>query len=278
MACRAVAKLIEAERRIGAAVSVGIEPAPDYLPDGFSPDPDGYLAFIRVLIDATRDQAAAYKPNLAFFEALGREGWDLLWKVRELVPADALFLADAKRSDIGSSAKRYATALYEELGADAATVNPLMGRDSVEPFLSYADKLTFCLVLTSNPGADDFLIADGTHLRIASKLSEWGAGGNVGFVVGATRPDMIRAVRERGRSVPFLVPGVGAQGGEVEGVFEAGKASGDAGWSGLLIHATRSLMPGTGEQGDVSDLVRAKMTSMTGAVRTAAGIGVHSHG
>ncbi len=270
MGCGALEKLVKAEARLGGAISVGLEPAPEYLPDGFSASPDGYLDFFKVVIDATRAYAAAYKPNLAFFEALGRPGWELLFKVRELVPSEALFIADAKRSDIGSTAQRYARALFEELDADAATVNPLMGRDSVEPFLEFEDRLTFALVLTSNPGADDFLTVGDLHLRIARKLVEWSRG-NVGFVVGATRPEMVRAVRDVGGGAPFLVPGVGAQGGEVAKVAGAARATAVGVGSGMVIHATRSLLPSAGDEGDVGEVIEAKARALLCEVRAALG-------
>jgi orotidine-5'-phosphate decarboxylase len=270
MGCGAITKLVSAESRLGGAISVGLEPAPEYVPDGFSANPEGYLDFFKTVIDATRAHAAAYKPNLAFFEALGRPGWDLLFKVRELVPSDAVFIADAKRSDIGSTAKRYARALFDELNADAVTVNPLMGRDSVEPFLEFEDRLTFALVLTSNPGADDFLTVNDLHLRIARKLVEWSRG-NVGFVVGATRPEMVRAVREVGAGVPFLVPGVGAQGGEVSKVASAARATSDGVGSGMVIHATRSLLPSAGDEGDVGEIIEAKANALLCELRAALG-------
>jgi len=242
----ASAKLLAAQQRTGSLLSLGLEPCPEYLPAGFRADIEGYYEFLRQLIGATKGLCAAYKFNLAFFEALGPDGWRLLFRVRELLPADTLIIADAKRGDIGSSAKRYADALYRELAADSATVNPLMGRDAVEPFFAYGDRLTFCLVLTSNPGAADFLLPGDLYRTIAAKLGEWAPAGQAGFVVGATRAGQVADLRARAPHTPFLVPGIGAQGGDLQRVIAEGRTG--HGIPGLLLHVTRGILPqGTGE-------------------------------
>ncbi|MCA9312229.1 MAG: orotidine 5'-phosphate decarboxylase, partial [Phycisphaerales bacterium] len=168
----------------------------------------------------------------------------------------------AKRGDIGSTARMYARALFDHLGADAVTVNPLMGRDSAEPFLDYTDRLTYFLVLTSNPGASDFLLVDGLYRRIAAALTFWAEHGNAGFVIGATRGDEIREVRHLGRDVPFLVPGVGAQGGDLERVIELGARADSVGDEsvdpGLLFHVTRGVLPDPESGEDVGEAIRAR--------------------
>jgi orotidine-5'-phosphate decarboxylase len=268
------AKLVDAWRGSGSLLSVGLEPSPKYLPRGFEPTLVGHERFLLGLIEATEGLACAYKLNVAFFEALGAEGWALMERVRARVPRQCLLIADGKFSDIGTTAERYAEAIYAQLDADAATVNPIMGRDSVEPWLAHADRLTFFLVLTSNPGASDFLLADGLYRRIARRLVEWGAQaqvpGSVGFVVGATRTDRIGEVRQIGPDVPFLVPGVGAQGGSVRETVNAGRAEGGAdAFPALLFHVTRGVLPGPEEQGDVFEIVRRKAEGWRDSVNRA---------
>ncbi len=259
----AVEKLRSAIERTGSLVSAGIEPAPDYLPAGgeFTPSTAGYLEFFRLFVEATSDLVAAYKFNLAFFESQGVEGIRLLYRVRDLIPDSAVVIADAKRGDIGTTAKHYAKSLFEVFGADAVTVNPLMGRDSAEPFLTYTDRLTYFLALTSNPGASDFILPDRLYERIAASVADW-SDENAGLVVGATKgADEVRAVRGAAPDLPFLVPGLGAQGGSAETVVRAGAVAVDCGLSGLglLLHSTRGLLPGDADQGqDVAEVVRRK--------------------
>ena len=259
----ALAKLVNAWRETGSLLSIGLEPSPKYLPRGFEPTIEDHERFLLGLIEATRGLACAYKLNVAFFEALGAEGWAMMERVRAAVPRECFVIADGKFGDIGTTAERYAEAMYAWLDADAATVNPMMGRDSVEPWLAHAERLTFFLVLTSNPGASDFLLVDGLYRRIARQLVEWGAlaqaPGSVGFVVGATRTDRIGEVRRIGPDVPFLVPGVGAQGGSVRETVAAGRAgSGADAFPALLFHVTRGILPGPEEEGDVFQIVRRK--------------------
>jgi len=274
----AIEKLNAAIKRTGCVISAGIEPAPDYLPpSGFEPTPSGYLDFFRVFIEATRDLVAAYKFNLAFFESMGVDGARLLADTRAMVPDDVLLIADAKRGDIGSTAKHYAKALYEVLGADAATVNPLMGRDSAEPFLDYGDRLTYFLGLTSNPGAADFLQRDRLFERIAKAVQEWSGGSNAGLVVGATRGATdIGAVRAAAPTLPFLVPGVGAQGGDAAAVFSAGAAVSSARLEGggVLIHSTRGLLVGPNDGSSATganagEIIRQKTMKFAAHLRDA---------
>jgi orotidine-5'-phosphate decarboxylase len=244
-------------------MSIGLEPCAAYLPAGFEDTIAGHERFLRTIIDATAGIAAAYKFNLAFFEALGTPGWDLMYRVRERLPDDVLVIADAKRGDIGTTAEHYAKALYGTLGANAATVNPLMGRDACEPFLAYEDALTFVLVLTSNPGASDFLLADSMYRRIARKVVDWNTRGNAGMVVGATRAEQVAEVRAIAGDVPFLIPGVGAQGGDLEAVARNGqwnveRAHEKNRQAGLLFHVTRGVLPGKEEAGDAERVIRRK--------------------
>lgn len=268
----AIALLREAQRRHRSLLSVGLEPCAEYLPKGFPPTVEGFERSLRLIIQATAGLACAYKFNLAFFEALGPKGVDLLYRVRDAIPDGPLVIADAKRSDIGTTAAKYAEAIYGSLGAHAATVNPLMGRDSVEPFLAHKDRLSFCLVLTSNPGAADFLLPGGLYETIARKLVEWSGGaGNLGFVVGATRAEHIADVRKAAPGVPFLIPGVGAQGGEVERTAGAGRDTGAD--PGLIFHVTRGVLPGADDDGDPGEIIRAKAERWRDAFNAAVAAG-----
>lgn len=252
----AVRKLHAACERRTSFLSVGLEPCPEYMPRGYALGLAGYERFLLELVEATADLAAAFKFNLAFFEALGPAGIALLYRVRQALPPESYVIADAKRGDIGSTAARYAQALFEGLNADAATVNPLMGRDSAEPFLAREDRLTFFLVLTSNPGASDFLLRDGLFRRIGSEVATWNSRGNVGMVVGATRPAQLGEVRALAGECPFLLPGVGAQGGELEASAREGSLAGS--WPAVLFHVTRGVLPGASDTGSFREVVRAK--------------------
>ncbi len=236
---------------------VGIDPDPATLPAGFAADADGVERFARLILEATLPFAAAVKPNLAFFEALGSPGIAALERLRALVPDDVPFIADAKRADIGTTADRQAAALFDALGADAITVNPYLGEEAVTPLLARTDRFAYVLCRTSNPGAgelqnlrvaeDDTTGAPAEPLwaRVARRATTWGPGGTVGLVVGATAPIELLAIRDIAPGLAFLVPGVGAQGGEARTVMVAGPAtaapaSGRPG-RGLLVNVSRGI-------------------------------------
>jgi orotidine-5'-phosphate decarboxylase len=200
--------------------------------------------FNRAIIEATSDLVCAYKINLAFYEMLGPVGLEILSKTRELIPQEIPVIADAKRGDIENTARAYAKALFEYYRFDAATVNPLMGFDSIAPFLEYSEKCAFLLVRTSNPGARDFqeLNCAGKPLyqHIAEKAYQWNTRQNVGVVVGATAPQELSLVRGIvGDEMPILVPGVGAQGGDLE---RAVKNSVNSRSELAIITASRSVL------------------------------------
>ena len=222
-------RLIHAVDHAGAPLSVGLEPRPGQLPDGFADTTQGITDFLQAVIDNTAHAAAAYKPTLAFFEALGSPGVAILEQLHERIPPHAGRLADATRGASGSPAAADAPAIHERVHAHAVTINPLMGTDAVEPFLEHpSSPLVYILALTSNPGAIDFILeplAGPAPLaeRIATKCAEWDAGmGRVGLVVGATRDEAaMRRVHDAAPDLPWLVPGVGAQGGAVTAVRAA---------------------------------------------------------
>lgn len=228
-------------------VCVGLDPDPARLP-AFLRDtyalPEAVTRFNAAIVAATRDAACAYKLNLAFYEALGRDGWSVLEQTLAQIPDTHLTIADGKRADIGNSARFYARAVFDELGFDACTVAPYMGRDSVTPFLERPGTAAFVLARTSNPGAADFqpCACDDTplYVRVAEKTAQWSeaSAGTGGLVAGATDPESLAVLRDRCPTLPFLIPGVGAQGGNAEAVMRA--AATDAGL--VLVNSSRSII------------------------------------
>jgi orotidine-5'-phosphate decarboxylase len=206
-------KLLKASRKNKSWLCIGLDPDPELMP-GLD-----VLQFNKAIIEATSDLVCAYKPNLAFYEALGTEGFAILEKTVKCIPGDITVIGDAKRGDIGNTSKAYARALFSVLGFDASTVNPYLGFDSIEPFISYQDKGVFILCRTSNKGARDFqdLHTNGLPLyeAVAQKAKEWNMHGNIGLVVGATYPDELKKVRSICPEMPLLIPGIGAQGGDL---------------------------------------------------------------
>jgi orotidine-5'-phosphate decarboxylase len=241
----AAEKLATAVWQRDSLLCIGLDPDPKKLPPVALQQDDPIVWFNRAIIEATADLAVAYKLNMAFFEAQGEAGWRALRVTIAAVPADALVILDAKRGDIGNSAWQYADALYDTLGVDAATVSPYMGMDAVKPFAAYEDRLTFVLAATSNPGAaaiQDCLTADGLPLyrhvsRLTAELDD--GRGCLGLVAGATRPERLADIREEAPDSWLLVPGVGAQGGDLAASLQAGLTP--AG-QGVLITASRSVL------------------------------------
>lgn len=239
-------RLTAAWKATNSLVCVGLDPEPKKFPDRFRDAPGGIFEFNKAIIDATRDLVCAYKPQFAHYAAQAAE--NQLRHTIEYIKAtspNALVILDSKRGDIGSTAEQYAHEAFERYGADAVTVNPYLGRDSVEPFLKHADKGVIVLCRTSNPGARDFQdlnIGPGKKLfqHVAETVArDWNAAGNCVLVVGATYPDELADVRKRVGDLPFLVPGVGAQGGDVAKVMAAGKT---ADGTGLLISSSRAIL------------------------------------
>jgi len=205
--------------RLGAPLCLGIDPHPDALPEGFSRDIRGIERFARGLLEAASPSAAAVKINVAFFEAFGSAGWAALERVRDDVPADQFLVLDAKRGDIGPTAERYAEALLGHLRADAVTLSSYLGEDAVEPFLAFPGRVVYLLVRTTNPSGGRFqgLLVDGSplHEHVARWAAERWTDGRVGLVVGANRPAELGRLRALVPGPAFLVPGAGAQGGDL---------------------------------------------------------------
>ncbi|PSQ01305.1 orotidine-5'-phosphate decarboxylase [Halobacteriales archaeon QS_5_70_17] len=238
-------RLRERIETVDSVVSVGLDPDPDRLPESVRDRDLPRWAFNRRIIDATHEHAACYKPNAAFYE--DSDGWRALRETVAYAEGKGVpVLLDAKRADIGNTARRYARALDDDgLGADAITVTPYLGRDALEPFLSRAEKGVFVLCRTSNAGGADFQnlrVSDEKRLYeyVAQRAAEWNGRDNVGLVVGATAPEELERVRELA-DLPFLVPGVGAQGGDAEAAVEYGLA--DRGGTGVgIVNSSRGII------------------------------------
>lgn len=233
-------RLEQLQRSKKTFLCVGIDPELEKFPPAVRSDKDSLYRFCSEIIAATAPHAVAFKFNFAFFEIHGARGWEILTQLRHEVPRDCLTLADAKRGDIGNSAKHYATAILENLAFDAITVNPYLGFDAAEPFLAYSEKGIFFLCLTSNPGARDLQYFSSEQIPlyqyIAKLVDGWNQHDNCGLVVGATKPNELAVVRRLAPQLPILVPGVGAQGGEVSTVLRA------AGDTNLVIAVSRSIL------------------------------------
>ncbi|MDZ7266843.1 MAG: orotidine-5'-phosphate decarboxylase [candidate division KSB1 bacterium] len=227
---------------------VGLDPEIEKLPAGLPRTVQGLVRFCREIIAATTPFAAAFKINFAFFEALGTLGWAALAEVAAALPATTLRIADAKRGDIANSARLYARALFEELPFDAVTVNPYLGADAARPFLENPARGAFFLCRTSNPGSGGIQqypappgggTATPLYLHVAEQVARWNTHDNAGLVVGATHPAELQKIREKCPHLPLLIPGVGAQGGDLESAVRVGAtAAGNL----AVINASRAII------------------------------------
>jgi orotidine-5'-phosphate decarboxylase len=230
---------------------VGLDPDPAKFPDAFARDGDALFAFCRDIVDATAQHACAFKPQIAYFAAHDRGEHALQRLVAHIHAAHPGIpvLLDAKRGDIGSTAAQYAAEAFDRYDADAVTLNPYMGRDSAQPFLDRADRGCVFLCHTSNPGARDFqelvVASDGGAARplyqhVAAAIArDWNGNGNCALVVGATFPEELQVIRGIVGELPLLIPGIGAQGGDVEAVVRNGKT---ADGTGLMINSSRGIL------------------------------------
>lgn len=240
---------LRARWQSGTLLCVGLDPEIERLPNivrGGSVE-EALVKFSTALVEATADLACAYKPNAAFYEAYGPDGWRALIRtiamIHERAPHVPVLL-DAKRGDLANSSRLYARMVFDTCGADAVTVQPYMGADALEPFLERSDRGVFVLCRTSNPGAGELqdILVDGEplYLRVARRVAEhWNARGNCGLVVGATWPGELRAIRGAAPYLPILLPGIGAQGGDL---VESVRAGVDAQGEGLLVSVSRTLL------------------------------------
>lgn len=206
------------ESLLCVGLDIDSEKIPKFL---FDSNKDPYLEFNKKIIDATKDLVCSYKLNMAFYEFFGKEGFGLLEKTIQYIPNDIIIILDGKRNDIGNTAQKYAQSLFEKFKADAVTVNPYLGKDGISPFLNYKEKCTFILCRTSNPSSVDFQNLQVSKVplyeHVAKKIKEWNVFDNCGAVVGATYPEELKSIRKiLGEEIPILIPGIGAQGGDLE--------------------------------------------------------------
>jgi orotidine-5'-phosphate decarboxylase len=243
-----VEKLLAASRRNNSLICIGLDPEEARLPAHLRDQPNAILAFNQAIIEATAHLVCAYKPNLAFYESLGPAGLVTLQETLRLIPAHIPTIGDAKRGDMDNTARHYAKALFEVYGFDAVTVNPYQGHDSLQPFLAYEDKGVLILCRTSNPGSrdlQDMLVSQGQdhpeplYTYVARQVLKWNAAGNAGLVVGATYPQELQRLRQIAPDLPILIPGVGAQGGDLVAAARDGT---DAAGERVIISSSRSVL------------------------------------
>jgi orotidine-5'-phosphate decarboxylase len=251
---------------LGAPLCVGVDPHPDQLPSELSRDVAGIESFARGLIEAVAEHVAAVKINVAFFEAWGSAGWAALERVRRDVPAELVCVLDAKRGDIDTTAERYAAGLLGHLGADGVTLSPYLGEDAIEPFLAYADRLVYVLARTSSPSAGRLqgLQVDGQplHLAVARWVAATWRDGRVGLVVGATEPDELVRIRAEVDGPAFLVPGVGAQGGDLASAVRACHGA----WAPGIVSVSRGIA-GASAGADWREAAAAAAMALRGRMR-----------
>lgn len=228
---------------------VGLDTDLKKIPQHLLSEKDAVFEFNKQIIDATYKYCIAYKPNLAFYEALGLKGWESLQKTMEYIPTDIFTIADAKRGDIGNTSTLYAKAFFEQFNFDSVTIAPYMGEDSVKPFLNFKDKWVIVLAHTSNTGAADFQLieskANGRKLyeEVLIRAQQWGTPDQLMFVIGATQADKIESIRALAPNNFFLVPGVGAQGGDLELVAKHGMTK----ECGLIVNSSRAILYATSD-------------------------------
>ena len=233
-------KLQDFAQQQQSLLCVGLDPVLEKMPSILPKNIEGIEIFLSEVITATAPFALAYKPNLAYFEVYGSRGMALLEKTLEMIPSSAIIIGDAKRGDVRHSSALYARALFETFQFDAITVHPYQGTDSLEPFFEYSQKGVFVCCLTSNAGASDFIIPNNLYLEVARKAQEeWNTYQNIGLVVGATYPEKMSLIRQVAPDLPFLIPGVGVQKGDVQATLVEAKNQSSVPY---LINASRSIL------------------------------------
>lgn len=266
-------QLKTSEQSNASLVCVGLDPLPDMMPAGFD-GAEGALAFCHRIVDATADLVSAFKPQAAHFGALGaeRELKALIGYIHDRHPRVPVIL-DAKRGDVGATAERYAIEVFDRYGADAVTVNPYLGPESLRPFLKRADRGVFILCRTSNPEnawLQNHPENDPVFLKVARAAAEWNVTGNVMLVVGATYPGELRLVRDVVGDMSLLVPGIGTQGGDIEAAVKAGI---DSHGSGLIVNASRSVLYAS-RGADFERAARDAVISLRNDINRVRGVGL----
>jgi len=259
-----IEKLQRIQRKNNSLLCVGLDIDAEKIPSFlFTSSETPFIDFNKVVIEQTKDIVCAYKLNLAFYEALGKNGYELLEKTISFIPKDIIIILDGKRNDIGNTAKKYAQACYESLLADAVTVNPYLGIDGVKPFLEYKNKCSIILCRTSNASASDFQNMDCSgkplYIHVAEKINKWNQLGQCGVVVGATYPEELKEIRNiLSDDIPFLLPGIGKQGGDVEKTVQYGTNSNG---EGAIINSSRGIIY-AGSEKNYADDIRNAATSL----------------
>jgi orotidine-5'-phosphate decarboxylase len=237
---------------------VGLDPDQDKIPVHLKYEKNPIDLFIKEIIEATKDIVVAYKANLAFYECEGQNGWEALANLSTHIPKDVILILDGKRGDINNTSKKYVKAYFEQLGCDAVTLHPYMGFDSIEPFIQDPENGAFILTLTSNKGASDFQTLQigptPLHHHVAKKTEQWNTNNNCGLVVGASEIDELKVLRRIIPELPFLIPGVGAQGGDLKAILKYGR---DKSGTGMLINIGRDIIY-SGEGKDFARQVKKK--------------------
>jgi orotidine-5'-phosphate decarboxylase len=246
-------KLADAWVDNDSLLCVGLDPDVERMPAHLRGQPDGIFQFCKAIVDATSDLVCAFKPQIAYFAALGAEAQleALCRHIRDTCP-DIPLVLDAKRGDIGATARQYAREAFDRYGADAVTVNPYMGSDSIEPYMEWEDRGVIVLCRTSNPGGSDlqFLQVEGVPLyqQVAQLVAnQWNRNGQCALVVGATFPEELAQVRALVGEMPLLVPGIGAQGGDIEATVKAGRTKDG---TGMMINSSRAILYATPKEGE----------------------------
>lgn len=242
--------LFQEIQKKGSYLCVGLDTDLGKIPPHLLATDDPVFEFNRQIIDATHEHCVAYKPNIAFYESLGPKGWISLQKTLAYIPSGIFTIADAKRGDIGNTSTLYAKAFFEQFNFDSVTVAPYMGEDSVKPFLAFEGKWVILLAHTSNPGSSDFQLLESTatgmklYEEVLVKAQQWGSPDQLMFVVGATQSERIQGIRALAPDNFFLVPGIGAQGGDLETTSRLGMNK----TCGLLVNASRSIIYASSQQ------------------------------
>jgi orotidine-5'-phosphate decarboxylase len=237
-------QIFEQIKKKNSYLCVGLDTDLEKIPHHLLKEADPVFEFNRQIIDATYEYCVAYKPNIAFYEALGPKGWESLQKTLDYIPKDIFTIADAKRGDIGNTSSLYAKAFFQNMNFDSITVAPYMGEDSVKPFLKFKDKWVILLAHTSNSGSNDFQLIESKvtgrklYEEVLLKSQQWGSADQIMYVVGATQSDKIQSIRALAPEHFFLVPGVGAQGGDLELVSKYGMNK----QCGLLVNSARAII------------------------------------
>lgn len=272
-----IEKYLNASQKNNSLVCIGLDSDLNKIPKFLSKSRDTLFEFNKQIIDATADLVCAYKPNMAFYEVWGSSGITSLKKTIQYIPNHIPVILDAKRGDIGNTNKMYAKEIFEYFGADATTVSPYLGEDSIAPFAEYKDNLTFVLCLTSNPGAKDFQLLEveekpsinkeGKPLYkvVAGKVKDWNKNNNLGLVIGATFPEQLKEIREMVGDMPILIPGVGAQGGDLEKVVQYGTTKNG---KMAIINSSREIIFASSEK-DFDQKAREKALDLRDSINQA---------